>query len=78
MDFILLRDFVDSLRLIIGLIIFLETCMDGIKNQDELFVDCGGSCPACGKMPLRDYFAICHSLCLICMINCLNHDVLYV
>ena len=24
-----------------------ETCTDGIKNQDEAEVDCGGSCPAC-------------------------------
>jgi hypothetical protein len=24
-----------------------ETCFDGIKNQDELQVDCGGSCSAC-------------------------------
>lgn len=28
-----------------------ETCDDGIKNQDETGVDCGGSCPVCiGKM----------------------------
>ncbi|MDU8885648.1 T9SS type A sorting domain-containing protein [Yeosuana sp. MJ-SS3] len=24
-----------------------ETCMDGIQNQDETGVDCGGVCPAC-------------------------------
>jgi hypothetical protein len=24
-----------------------ETCSDGIKNQDELQVDCGGSCSPC-------------------------------
>lgn len=24
------------------------TCTDGIQNQDELGVDCGGACPACG------------------------------
>ena len=26
-----------------------ESCEDGIKNQDETDVDCGGVCPACGK-----------------------------
>ena len=28
----------------------LETCTDGIKNQDELGTDCGasGDCGACG------------------------------
>ena len=25
----------------------LETCDDGIQNQDEEMTDCGGSCPAC-------------------------------
>ena len=25
------------------------TCNDGIQNQLETGVDCGGSCPACGK-----------------------------
>jgi homoserine acetyltransferase len=24
-----------------------ETCFDGIKNQDELQVDCGGRCSPC-------------------------------
>ncbi|HNR20085.1 MAG TPA: hypothetical protein PKN75_03980 [Bacteroidia bacterium] len=24
-----------------------ETCSDGIKNQDETDIDCGGVCPAC-------------------------------
>ena len=56
----------------------LETCMDGIKNQNELFVDCGGSCPACGKASVRAYFTICHIVLLklgrlTSMINCLNH-----
>ena len=28
----------------------LETCNDGIQNQDEAGTDCGGSCPnGCGK-----------------------------
>ena len=26
----------------------LESCTDGIRNQDETDVDCGGSCPGCG------------------------------
>ena len=26
------------------------TCIDGIKNGDEVDVDCGGDCPACGKL----------------------------
>ena len=29
----------------------LETCKDGIKNQDEVGIDCGGSCPElCGNL----------------------------
>lgn len=28
-------------------VIVCETCLDGIKNQDETDVDCGGSCPLC-------------------------------
>ena len=28
----------------------LETCHDGIQNQDEAGIDCGGRCPnVCGK-----------------------------
>jgi len=26
----------------------LPSCSDGIKNQDETGIDCGGSCPSCG------------------------------
>jgi hypothetical protein len=26
-----------------------ETCTDGVQNQDESDVDCGGSCPACAN-----------------------------
>ena len=30
---------------------YLETCKDGIKNQDEVGIDCGGSCPElCGNL----------------------------
>ena len=32
--------------------IFLETCLDGVMNQDELATDCGSKnsdCGACGK-----------------------------
>ena len=29
--------------------LLLATCTDGIKNQDEEAVDCGGKCAACGK-----------------------------
>ena len=25
------------------------TCDDGIQNQKETGIDCGGPCPACGK-----------------------------
>ena len=27
--------------------IFLDSCDDGVKNQDETDVDCGGVCDAC-------------------------------
>lgn len=30
----------------------LETCKDGIKNQDETDVDCGGVCGSCALNPL--------------------------
>ncbi len=30
------------------IIIPTETCNDGIQNQDEIGVDCGGVCPPCG------------------------------
>ena len=30
--------------------IFLATCSDGKKNQNETGVDCGGVCPACRKI----------------------------
>ena len=33
---------------------FLETCFDRIKNQDEHYVDCGGSCKPCGKCTLGE------------------------
>ena len=26
-----------------------ETCEDGIQNQNELGIDCGGDCVACGR-----------------------------
>ena len=29
------------------------TCFDGIQNQGEEGVDCGGPCPACGKYILH-------------------------
>lgn len=32
-----------------------ETCSDGIKNQDEEDVDCGGVCDECGSSPLMWY-----------------------
>ena len=28
---------------------YVETCSDGIENQDEVGVDCGGRCVKCGK-----------------------------
>lgn len=28
----------------------LGTCIDGIQNGKEDAVDCGGACPACGKL----------------------------
>ena len=28
----------------------LETCVDGILNQDEENIDCGGTCMSCGKI----------------------------
>lgn len=31
----------------------LPTCTDGIKNQEEVGIDCGGSCPACGPAILK-------------------------
>ena len=34
----------------------LETCKDGIKNQDEVGIDCGGSCPElCGNLLSFEY-----------------------
>ena len=24
-----------------------ETCVDGVKNQNEVTIDCGGVCPVC-------------------------------
>lgn len=39
-----------SFILIISCLIFFgckESCDDGILNQDETFVDCGGTCPTC-------------------------------
>ena len=27
------------------------TCNDGIQNQNEADIDCGGPCPACCKQP---------------------------
>ncbi|MCK4491510.1 MAG: hypothetical protein KAU03_02725, partial [Candidatus Altiarchaeales archaeon] len=29
-------------------IVSCESCSDGVRNQDETDVDCGGSCPPCG------------------------------
>ena len=26
-----------------------ESCVDGIQNQGENGIDCGGPCPTCGK-----------------------------
>ncbi len=30
-----------------------ETCSDGIKNQNEENIDCGGSCPLCIEQPFK-------------------------
>jgi hypothetical protein len=32
-----------------------ETCSDGIMNQDETFIDCGGSCAPCSPKPFSNY-----------------------
>ncbi|MDD3498661.1 MAG: hypothetical protein PHH24_04155 [Candidatus Moranbacteria bacterium] len=37
-----------------GLVSPTETCSDGIQNQDETGVDCGGVCPAC-ETPATTY-----------------------
>ena len=33
-----------------------ETCYDGIQNQDEIGIDCGGVCSACYEPPPPDEF----------------------
>ena len=33
------------------MLLFLEHCSDGKKNEDEEGKDCGGSCPACPAGP---------------------------
>ena len=33
---------------------FSESCQDGVKNGDELGIDCGGSCPNVCKSKLMN------------------------
>ena len=33
------------------------TCKDGIKNQNEEEIDCGGPCPACGKQSQTRHYS---------------------
>lgn len=42
--------------------LIIGTCMDGIKNQDEQDVDCGGVCPACAVVlePGEEAWSLCH------------------
>ncbi|WP_299227831.1 T9SS type A sorting domain-containing protein [uncultured Psychroserpens sp.] len=48
-DFIV---YVDNITAVAGQALPIETCSDGIMNQDEEGVDCGGSsCPACPPEP---------------------------
>ena len=48
------------------MIMDLETCTDAIQNQDELGIDCGGTCPeSCGRKMKYLY----HTRC-IKMIHC--------
>ena len=37
-----------------------ETCSDGILNQDELRIDCGGTCPDCPSTPNGDFPLVKH------------------
>ena len=41
--------FIDNVTAIAGGV--AETCNDGIQNQDETGIDCGGSCSACPAVP---------------------------
>ena len=36
--------------------VFLETCFDGVWNQGERGIDCGGPCPPGGKLNLIKLF----------------------
>ncbi|MEO1033162.1 MAG: T9SS type A sorting domain-containing protein [Bacteroidota bacterium] len=43
---------VDNITAVAGTSLPIETCNDGIMNQDETGIDCGGStCPACPSAP---------------------------
>jgi hypothetical protein len=46
------------------------TCNDGVKNQDEEGIDCGGVCPVCKEIPLAriNYFNILMIVSLIFLI----------
>ena len=40
----------------------IESCSDGIQNQNESEIDCGGPCDPCRKFTLDNYPALFLSL----------------
>jgi hypothetical protein len=40
------------------------TCCDGVRNGDETFIDCGGSCSACLAPPILESVAVGGGQCL--------------
>ena len=49
-DDILQTIFVTWLEIYLSFCLFsAESCVDGIQNQGEYGIDCGGPCPTCGK-----------------------------
>ena len=39
--------------------LYLDYCKDGVRNQGEIDVDCGGPCRKCGK---RDFYGITYKV----------------
>ncbi|WP_296317368.1 T9SS type A sorting domain-containing protein [Winogradskyella sp. UBA3174] len=43
--------FIDNITAVAGQALPIETCSDGIQNQDETGIDCGGVCAPCPASP---------------------------
>lgn len=64
-------------RTLLNFVVNCATCSDGIMNQNETGIDCGGVCPACaaptcsdGVMNQDETGIDCGGVCPVCVFSC--------